>query len=119
MSDFFRFQDFEIWKLSMALNNELFAIAQALELKRQFALSDQLRRASLSISNNIAEGSGSDSNKDFSHFLNIARRSVFECANMIYVLADQKMITENEKIIFLDKLTILSRKITNFKTSLK
>lgn len=119
MSDFFRFQDFEIWKLSMTLNNELFVIADDLEHKKHFALSDQLRRASLSISNNIAEGSGSESNRDFANFLNIARRSVFECANMIYILTDQNIITEKEKIILLEKLTIISRKITNFRASLK
>jgi four helix bundle protein len=50
-----------------------------------YRFADQLRGAALSISNNIAEGSGSNSNSDFRNFLNIAHRSAFECANMLLV----------------------------------
>ena len=52
-------------------------------MKHCYRFSEQLRAAAMSITNNIAEGSASTSDKDFAQFLNIARRSVFECVNIL------------------------------------
>jgi four helix bundle protein len=82
----FRFEDFEIWKEGMRISLHLFQIARILETGKQFAFADQLRRATISITNNIAEGSGSTSKKDFHHFLTISRRSLYECANLVFLL---------------------------------
>ena len=114
----FRFQDFEIWKDSVDLTRVLLNISSQLEVRKQFSFADQLRRATLSISNNIAEGSGSDSMKDFSHFLTISKRSVFECANMILIMDELFPGNEVDKDEILNKLDHLSRKITNFKKTL-
>jgi len=73
----FRFQDLKIWQLSIQIADELFDIADALEKKKLFRFADQLRGAGMSMSNNIAEGSGSSAKKEFAQFLNIARRSTF------------------------------------------
>ena len=73
----FRFEDLDIWKLAIEIANELFDIADALVAKHLYSFAEQLRDAGMSISNNISEGSGSYSNKEFAHFLNIARRSSF------------------------------------------
>ncbi len=59
----FRFQDLEIWKMAIEIADELFGIADELEGKRLFRFTDQLRGAGMSMSNNIAEGSGSASKK--------------------------------------------------------
>lgn len=53
----FRFTDLEIWKEAIALNNELYDLALKMETTKYFRMAEQLRAASLSISNNIAEGS--------------------------------------------------------------
>ena len=63
-----RFQDLEIWKRGLALGLELFAVASGLEKRRRYRCAEQLRAAALSITYNIAEGSGSASDKDFAHF---------------------------------------------------
>jgi four helix bundle protein len=55
----FRFQDLEIWKLAIEIGDVLLDIADELEKKHLYKFSEQLRDAALSISNNIAEGSGS------------------------------------------------------------
>lgn len=70
----FRFQDLEIWQLSIEIGNELLDIADDLEERKLYRFSDQMRGAALGVSNNISEGSGSDSDVDFAHFLNIAKR---------------------------------------------
>jgi len=78
-------------------------------------MAEQLRAAFLSISNNIAEGSGSFSNKDSANFLKFARRSVFEVVNITFVASRRKFIRENELDIKLYQMDKLSKKITNFR----
>lgn len=114
----FRFEDLEIWKMAIDIADKLFDIADQLEKKRLFRFAEQLRGAGLSISNNIAEGSGSDSKKDFSNFLNIARRSVYECANILFVLHKRNLIDHANLVRLLDELVHLSKKITKFQRSL-
>ena len=114
----FRFQDLKIWQLAIEIANELFDVADDLEQKRLYRFADQLRGAGMSMSNNIAEGSGSSSKKDFKQFLNIARRSTFENANILILLKKRDLITEKELEKLLDKLDHLCRQITNFQSSL-
>jgi four helix bundle protein len=115
----FRFQDLEIWKIAIEIADELFNIADELESKKLYRFAEQLRGAGMSMSNNIAEGSGSVSNKEFYQFLNIARRSMFENANILLVLHHRKLIDTNQLDDLLEKLDLLCRKTTNFQKSLK
>jgi four helix bundle protein len=73
----FRFEKLEIWKESIEISDQLFDIADKADEKRNYKIGEQLRSAAMSTSNNIAEGSGSFSDKEFASFLNISRRSVF------------------------------------------
>jgi four helix bundle protein len=114
----FRFMDLEIWKESIELNDQLFDLADLMGDAKSFRVAEQLRSASLSISNNIAEGSGSFSDKDFANFLNIARRSVFETANISFVAFRRKFINQEKLDQILNDLDSLSRKITNFRKTL-
>ena len=88
----FRFQNLEIWQKAAGFSGAVFAMADALDEKRKFRFAEQLRAAALSISNNIAEGSGSVSRVDFANFLNTARRSVFEVANILIILSHEKYL---------------------------
>lgn len=114
----FRFMDLDIWKESIALEDKILDISDILEENKKFRFAEQLRGASLSISNNITEGAGSYSTKDFAHFLNIARRSVFEVVNILIVLNRRSHITDELTNQLLADLEILSRKISNFRKSL-
>jgi four helix bundle protein len=80
---------------------------------------EQLRGAGISMPNNIAEGTGSTSKKEFIQFLNFARRSTFENANMLILYTRRSLISKEVSDSVLQKLDILSRKITVFKNSLK
>jgi len=115
----FRFQDLEIWQLAIEIADELFDLAYELEKKKLYRFAEQLRAAGMSMSNNIAEGSGSSSNKEFKQFLNVARRSTFESANILILLYRRKLIANESLERLLDKLDHLCRKITNFQDSLK
>ena len=115
----FRFQDLQIWQMAIKIADELFDIADALYEKNLFRFADQLRGAGMSISNNIAEGSGSNSAKEFSKFLNIARRSTYENANILILLEKRNLIQKKQLNTLLNQLDLLSRKITAFQKSLK
>ncbi len=69
--------------------------------------------------NNIAEGSGSFSDQDFRHFLNIARRSTFENASMILVFHSRGLVAAEPKDLLLKGLETLSRKVTIFRNTLE
>ena len=114
----FRFQDLKIWQLSIEIADELFDIGDSLEEKRLYKFAEQLRSAGMSMSNNIAEGSGSSSKKEFKQFLNIARRSTFENANILILLRKRNLIAEDLMENLLVKLDRLCRQITNFQGSL-
>lgn len=114
----FRFEGLSIWQRSIIIGDHLFTIADALESKKLYRFAEQLRGAGLSISNNIAEGSGSVSKKEFHQFLNYARRSCFECANIIIVIQRRGYIEQDAKENLFSSLDELSRMITGFQKSL-
>jgi len=111
----FKFQSLEVWQLSIELTDKLLDIADRLSVDKKYRFAEQLNGAALSISNNIAEGSGSVSNKEFAHYLNIAHRSAFENANILVVLERRKYISDTELLYYLEELDKLARKLTNFR----
>ena len=114
----FRFMELDIWKESISLNDFLYDLADNLIEVKNFRMAEQLRAASLSISNNIAEGSGSDSSKDFARFLVFSKRSSFEVANISIVMGRRNFITKEQLDQILKDLEYLSKRITNFRKSL-
>ena len=114
----FRFQDLKIWNKSMDIADRLFDIADELEQKKLYRFAEQLRGSGLSMSNNIAEGSGATSKKVFHRYLNIARNSTFENANIVIMLERRSLVTPTRKEEILQELDHLCRMITNFKKSL-
>ena len=116
--EYFRFEKMDIWNDAISISDILFDYADKAEERRFFKFAEQLRAASMSISNNIAEGSGSFSDKEFASFLNIARRSVFECANILHLFFKRLIITHEEKNQLYLQLITLSKKITNFRKAL-
>ena len=114
----FRFQDLEIWKLTIKIGDELLDIADELERKHLYKFAEQSRDAALSISNNITECSGSFFKKDFQYFLNVARRSTFEDANILIGLNRRKLLSDERLNKLLDKLKNECQMIKNFKKTL-
>ncbi len=115
----FRFVDLEIWQDSIEVGERLFDLADGLEAKRLYRFADRLRGAGMSMSNNIAEGSGSNSKREFLNFLNIARRSTFENTNILLVLEKRGLLGADVVTEMLDRLVHLCRKVTNFQKSLR
>ena len=114
----FRFQDLRIWQEAMSLTHELLDIADRLEERKLFRFAEQLRGSCMSMTNNIAEGSGSSSKREFSNFLNMARRSTFENANILILLEQRRLIGKQQLETLLGTLELLCRKTTAFQKTL-
>jgi four helix bundle protein len=114
----FRFEQLEIWKRAADVALKMFDIADDLADRKLYRFSEQLRGSALSAPNNIAEGAGSNSNREFAHFLNIARRSTFESASMILMFERRGIVDSQTKAALLTELDELCRMITAFSRTL-
>lgn len=115
----FRFQDFEIWQRAATVSGKLFKLAEKLDERHYHRFAEQLRAATLSVSNNIAEGSGSASDADFANYLNMARRSVFEVANMLMLFTREGYLKDTSIAVIIDELEEESKMILSFRRRLK
>jgi len=80
-----RFKDLEVWRVSMDLVVKVYEITREFPKSEQFGLASQLQRSAVSIPSNIAEGSGRGTRKDFAHFLDQARASLFEVITQLEI----------------------------------
>ena len=91
-----RFEELEAWQIARELANQIYKITKQESVCRDFGFVDQIRRAAISIMNNIAEGFERGSNKDFVRFLFIARGSAGEVRSLLYLGLDQGYLTNSE-----------------------
>ena len=88
------FRDLIVWQKSMDLTVMVYQTVKSLPKEEQYSLSDQIRRAAVSIPSNIAEGSGRKSLKEQIHFLEISYGSLMETYNQLLIAIDLDYITE-------------------------
>ena len=113
----FRFEELEIWRLSVEYGKECYRIAVRFPPHEVHSLGDQLRRAGVSISNNIAEGSvGSVAN--FKKYIITAIASTLETVNILNFALEIGYIQEREKLDMYEKAERVIRKMRNFSKSL-
>jgi len=104
MATFDRFEDIKAWQAARDLTRDFYRLFSAPHLKHEYGIKDQLTRASLSIMNNIAEGFGRHSPKDFARFLGIAKASAIEVQSMLYVLLDLEAIDPKSFRSYFDRV---------------
>ena len=80
-----RYKDLIVWQKSMDLVEEVYALASHFPTEERFALWSQIVRAAVSVPSNIAEGSGRATQKEFLHFLSIARGSLYELSTQLTI----------------------------------
>ena len=90
------YKDFIVWQKAIDLSVEVYKLVKLLPKAETYALSDQMRRAVISIPSNIAEGQGRNSAKDFVKFLSIARGSQKELETQLYICTKIGYFTEEE-----------------------
>ncbi len=90
----FRFEKFDVWKNSADFANLVYRITARFPADERFGLTSQMRRASVSISSNIAEGSSRASDTDFARFLQIAYGSLMEVVSQAMIAEKQGFIED-------------------------
>lgn len=114
----FRFEELMIWQVAVLLAHSIYNLTKRFPREELFCLTDQIRRSTISISANIAEGCGSASKKDFIHYLDIAIKSTYETVSHLYIAKDQGYISLSDYTKLYNEAELLSKKIRAFKSSL-
>ena len=114
-----RFKDLEIWKLSRQFCSQIYVTTANFPDNEKFGLTNQLRRASVSIPSNIAEGSSRNSNKDFARFLEIAIGSAYEIETQLLIALDLGFIKNDELEKSIIELNEIIKMISRFRSNLK
>lgn len=96
MASIEKFEDIEAWQKARELTREIYRVTNRGAFTKDFGLRDQIRRASVSIMSNIAEGFGRGGNREFIQFLSMAKGSVSEVQAQLYVAVDVKYLTKDQ-----------------------
>ena len=113
------FREYDIWKNAISLAKEVYLLTDQLPSSEKYGLISQVQRAVVSIASNIAEGAARKSEKEFSHFLQIALGSAFEVETQLILAKELQYIKETELAELFDKLHILQRQINYLTKKLK
>ena len=113
-----RFKDLEIWKKSKVFCSEIYEITINFPDEEKFGLTNQLRRASVSIPSNIAEGCSRKSNKEFSRFLEIAIGSMYEIETQLLISSDLGFLEGPQLSNLLLELNSIIKMTSKFKSTL-
>ena len=101
------FRDLLIWQKGMQLVKEVYKLTRTFPKSEDFNLSSQMKRASVFIPSNIAEGFGRSTKKDFQRFLYIALGSIFELQTQILISYEQDYINQQQ----FDSINELTREV--------
>lgn len=113
-----RFKELEIWKRGRLFCSKIYELTSKFPEAEKFGLTNQLRRASVSIPSNIAEGSSRNSDKDFSKFLKITLGSAYEIETQLLITRDLQFITEKELEDIISELEQIIKMVSKFNSTL-
>ncbi len=114
-----KFEDIIAWQKALELSNLIYSVTNKDKFSKDYGLKDQIRRASVSIVSNIAEGFERESNNQFIYFLVIAKGSAGELRAQIYIAKNQNYITQEEFELLNTKVTEVSKTLGGFVSYLK
>ena len=113
-----RFKKFEVWSKAMDFIEAVYEVTKGFPASEMYGLTSQLRRAAISISMNIAEGSGSGFDNEFHRFLNISQRSAYEVICGLEIAQRLKYLEQSEAFRLVEKCDELSAMLGGLKKKL-
>lgn len=115
----FRFQKLSVWQKAIDFAEMVYTVTAKFPSDERFGLVSQLRRAAVSVSSNVAEGSGRSSNADFSRFVEIAYGSLMEVGSQSHIANRQGFICQKEFDELCGKADELARMLSGLRASLQ
>lgn len=115
----YNFEKLEVWELSVELTVKIYELTRNFPSEEKFGITNQLRRASNSVSANIAEGTSRLSKKDRARFIQIAYSSLMEVINFLIISNRLNFISDEQLTDFREKIEKLSNKLNAFHNSIK
>lgn len=112
------FLKLEIWKKGRKLVKSIYVLSQKFPKEELFGLTSQVRRAAVSVPSNIAEGCGRGTDKQLSHFIDIAIGSICELETQFYLAFDLEYISASEQQNIIDEIISIRKMMFNFKKRL-
>ena len=117
MSHLFSFEKLQVWQETRLLSKLIYQTTESYPKSEIFGITSQMRRAAISISSNIAEGSGRTSKKDQAHFYQMAYSSGLELLNQLILSLDLGYIMEQQYIAMRLRMESISNKINALRKS--
>lgn len=114
-----KFEDLEVGQLAREISTAIFTETLSGSFEKYFELKGQIRKSSGSIMDNIAEGFERGGKKEFIQFLGIAKGSAGEVRSQLYRAKDRNHIHAEKFDLLMEKITIISKKLSSFITYLK
>ena len=112
-------EDLKIWQKSITLAKQVYSVIANLPSDEKYGLSSQIKRCSVSIASNIAEGAGRNSNKEFKHFLSIANGSCYELQTQLILTYELNLIEKYKIDELLPLITEIQKMNYSFQKSLE
>lgn len=119
MSKIEKFEDLKVWQKSREINLKIYQLSNKGAFAKDFGLRDQIRRASVSILSNIAEGFERNGNKEFGQFLSVAKAAAGEVRSQLYIAKDLEYISDVEFTEVVNGLLEISKMINGLMSYLK
>ncbi|HET7142994.1 MAG TPA: four helix bundle protein [Anaerolineales bacterium] len=113
-----RFEDIQAWQEARILVKMIYQLTKEEKFSKDYGMRDQIRRASVSVMNNIAEGFDCESKVEFARFLGIARHSAVEVQSLLYAASDVDYINQTEFDLYYEQARKTKALIGGFKRSL-
>ncbi len=113
----FRFEKLDAWQLAIEFSDDVYRVTRTFPSEERFGLTNQLRRAAVSIAANIAEGSGRSTDKDFCRFLEIAYGSLMETVSHLTIAFRQEMVKADDHKLLYEKSDRLARVLSGLRSS--
>src|SRR5438094_4145317 len=114
----FNFEKLDVWQKAIDFADLVYTLTRQFPDEERFGLTNQMRRAAVSISSNIAEGSSRTSQADFGRFIEIATGSVFEVTSQAFIAKKQILLSEAEFHVIHQSAEELSRMLSGLRKSL-
>ena len=92
----FGFEKLDVWQRAIEFADLVYGVTRSFPSDERFGLTNQMRRAAISVSSNIAEGSGRMSPKDFARFIEIATGSVYEVVSQAFIGRKQGFLSQDQ-----------------------